>query len=155
MAKNYAFTKKLSMKGNMEMRTNFGIQKAVVLTNVKGNFYINLYNNSKANPGRCSMSYAELEELITIKGIMDTLKAQMVELSTPTPPQSPQQSYNPQQDRQLMPPPPTAPYMVQPITVLRQCNKRPSAAVGGPPAKVQKLDGAENCDPMDFFTQLQ
>ena len=81
MASNYTFSKKMSMKGNMEIRTNFGYQKAVVLTYVNGNFYVNLYNNSKSNPGRCSLSYADLEELITIKGIMDTLKPQMIEVS--------------------------------------------------------------------------
>lgn len=81
MASNYSFTKKLSMKGNMEMRTNFGYQKAVVLTYVNGYFYINLYNNTKSNPGRCSISYSDFEELIKIKGIMDQLKPQMVEVS--------------------------------------------------------------------------
>ena len=47
MASNYTFSKKLSKKGNLEMRTNFGFQKAIVLTDVNEYFYINLYNNSQ------------------------------------------------------------------------------------------------------------
>jgi hypothetical protein len=47
----------------------------------------------------------------------------------------------------MMPPTPT-PYMAEPIPVLRLTNKRPSAAIGGPPSKIQKMDdGAGNIDP--------
>jgi hypothetical protein len=41
MVSNYTFSKKLSKKGNLEMRTNFGFQKAIVLTDVNEYFYIN------------------------------------------------------------------------------------------------------------------
>jgi len=63
------------------MRTNFGFQKAIVLTDVNEYFYINLCNKSQKNPGRCSLSYSDFEELIRIKGVMDQLKPQMVEVS--------------------------------------------------------------------------
>ena len=81
MASNYTFSKKLSKKGNVEMRTNFGFQKTIVLTYVNEYFYINLYNNSEKNPGRCSLSYSDFEELIRIKGIINQLKPKMVEVS--------------------------------------------------------------------------
>lgn len=81
MASNYTFTKKLSAKGNIEMRTNIGYQKAIVLTYVNGYFYINMYNNTKTNPGRCLISYKELEELVVMKILLDKLKPQMVEVS--------------------------------------------------------------------------
>jgi len=81
MASNYTFSKKLSMKGNLEMRTNFGYQKAIVLTYVNGYFYVNLYNNSKSNPGRCSISYSELEELIKMKDIFEQLMPTMIQVS--------------------------------------------------------------------------
>lgn len=81
MASNYTFTKKLSAKGNIEMRTNFGYQKAIVLTYVNGYFYINMYNNTKTNPGRCSISYTELEERVVMKTLLDKLKPQMVVVS--------------------------------------------------------------------------
>jgi hypothetical protein len=81
MVSNYTFSKKLSKKGNLEMRTNFGFQKAIVLTDVNEYFYINLYNKSQKNPGRCLLSYSDFEELIRIKGVMDQLKPQMVEVS--------------------------------------------------------------------------
>ena len=69
------------MKGNLEMRANFGFQKALVLTCVNGHFYINLYNNTPKNPGRCSIGYDELEELISMKAmILDHLIVQMSEV---------------------------------------------------------------------------
>jgi hypothetical protein len=53
-------------------------------------------------------------------------------------------------------PSPPIPYTAEPIPVLRLTNKRPSAAIGGPPTKIQKMDdGAENIDPMMFYTQFQ
>jgi len=69
------------MKGNLEMRTNFGYQKAIVLTYVNGYFYVNLYNNSKSNPGRCSISYSELQELIKMKDIFEQLIPTMIQVS--------------------------------------------------------------------------
>jgi hypothetical protein len=55
----------------------------------------------------------------------------------------------------LMPPPPS-PYTTEPIPVLRLINKRPSAATGEPPTKIQKMDdGAKNIDPMMIFTPFQ
>ena len=69
------------MKGNLEMGTNFGYQKAIVLTYVNGYFYVNLYNNSKSNPGRCSISYSELEELIKMKDIFEQLIPTMIQVS--------------------------------------------------------------------------
>ena len=42
MASNYTFSKKLSKKENLEMRNNFGFQKAIVLTYVNEYFYINV-----------------------------------------------------------------------------------------------------------------
>jgi len=69
------------MKGNLEMRTTFGFQKAVVFTYVNGYFYINLYNNTKSNKGRCSISYSELEELIKMKDIYEQFMPTMIQVS--------------------------------------------------------------------------
>ena len=78
---SYAFTKKLSMRGNLEMRTNFGRQKVIVLTRVNGYYYINLYNNSTKNPGRCSLGYDEFSELMGMSDILEQLKHQFEEVS--------------------------------------------------------------------------
>jgi len=60
---SYAFTKRQSTKNNLEMRTTFGRNMAVVLTKVNGYFYLNLYNNNPRNPGRCSLGWDEYLEL--------------------------------------------------------------------------------------------
>lgn len=69
------------MRGNLEMRTNFGRQKVIVLTRVNGYYYINLYNNSTKNTGRCSLGYDEFSELIGMNHILEQLKHQFEEVS--------------------------------------------------------------------------
>ena len=63
------------------MRTNFGRQKVIVLTRVNGYYYVNLYNNSTKNPGRCSFGYDEFIELIGMSHILEQLKPQFDEVS--------------------------------------------------------------------------
>jgi len=72
----YAFCKKLSKRGNIEMRTMFGRHMAVVLTKAEGYFYINLYNNNPRNAGRCSMGWDEFLELTNMRTILEQLHPQ-------------------------------------------------------------------------------
>ena len=66
----YAFTKKQSSKGNLEMRTTFGRHMAIVLTKVNDFYYINLYNNNQKNPGRCSLGWDEFMQLVEMKDVL-------------------------------------------------------------------------------------
>ena len=61
------------MNGNMEMRTMFGRNMAVVLTKVNDFYYINLYNNNPRNPGRCSLGWDEFLELFNMKEALEQL----------------------------------------------------------------------------------
>lgn len=70
---SYAFTKKQSIRGNMEMRTTFGRNMAIVLTKVNDFYYINLYNNNPRNAGRCSIGWDEFCELMNMKDTLDPL----------------------------------------------------------------------------------
>ena len=70
---SYAFTKKQSIRGNLEVRTNFGRNMAIVLTKVNDFFYINLYNNNPRNPGRCSLGWDEFMELANMKDALEQL----------------------------------------------------------------------------------
>lgn len=70
---SYAFTKKQSIRGNMEMRTSFGRNMAVVLTKVNDFYYLNLYNNNPRNPGRCSLGWDEFEELVNMRVALEQL----------------------------------------------------------------------------------
>ncbi|CAG2246383.1 unnamed protein product [Mytilus edulis] len=72
----YAFCKKNSMKGNLEMRTMFGRNMALVLTKVNGYYYVNLYNNNPRNPGRCSLGWDEFIEMTTMRNVLEQLHSQ-------------------------------------------------------------------------------
>ena len=63
------------------MKTSFLFQKAVVFTYMDGYFYVNLYNNTKSNQGRWSISYSKLEELIKMKDIFEQFMPTMIEVS--------------------------------------------------------------------------
>lgn len=72
----YAFCKKMSAKGNLEMRTMFGRNMALIITKVNGFFYVNLYNNNPRNPGRCSLGWDEFQEMVAMKNVLEHLQPQ-------------------------------------------------------------------------------
>ena len=78
---NYAFMKKVSTKGNPEMRTNFGRHMAIVITRVNGFCYVNLYNNNPRNSGRCSLGWDEFCELVTMHDVLDKAMSQFDKVS--------------------------------------------------------------------------
>lgn len=78
---NYAFTKKVSTKGNPEMRTNFGRHMAIVVTRVNGLCYVNLYNNNPRNSGRCSLGWDEFCELVTMHDVLIKAMSQFEKVS--------------------------------------------------------------------------
>ncbi|VDI08636.1 Hypothetical predicted protein, partial [Mytilus galloprovincialis] len=64
------------MKGNLEMRTMFGRNMALVLTKVNGYYYVNLYNNNPRNPGRCSLGWDEFIEMTAMRNVLEQLHSQ-------------------------------------------------------------------------------
>ncbi|CAC5368670.1 unnamed protein product [Mytilus coruscus] len=155
---SYAFAKKNSIKGNLEMRTNFGRNMAIVLTKVNDYFYINLYNNNPRNPVRCSLGYDEFCELVNMKEALEQLFKEFEEQEQPM--QHPPQHHSPQTAKGLLPltsqatPPP--PYTAQHLRVLNHSNKRSMDSKEGDMInKKPKISGEENYNPMEYFSQLQ
>ena len=78
---NFVFQQRVSNKGDMEFRTKFGRNKAVVLRLFESNFYVDIYDNRPGKNSRISFGFDELEELIQMRNHkFDHLKEYIVSI---------------------------------------------------------------------------
>ncbi|VDI77643.1 Hypothetical predicted protein [Mytilus galloprovincialis] len=130
------------MKGNLEMRTMFGRNMALVLTKVNGYHYVNLYNNNPRNPGRCSLGWDEFIEMIAMRNVLEQLHSQF---------EDPQQQ---PKEQMFTPPTPPPPFIATPIVT--PGGKRQHDTVGDEPQPKRQIVSTEGIfNPLEFFQQLQ
>ena len=77
------FQQKYNSKGELEFRTKFGRQKALVLRQheATGFFYVDLYDNRPGKSDHLGIGMDELDILISIRPNLDSLKGYFKEVS--------------------------------------------------------------------------